>query len=388
VASADICPLKAILPSCLHIDGLLGPTLFSRIGTVVHKIFESATGRDFDYKTARVYVTKELTRLLSLNGIARNSPIGSLSETMRSVGFSPKRTHEFVSMLIRSVLSLQGARSETDASIYKDDSSSVRRNRGLRDGSEVKIIDEELDLVGRIDRLHFGGMNTCHIIDHKSFSLRGNTGIKLARIRAQQELYSLLVLRNTTTLNIVVHAVGIDGSLIEIDVTRSILNKRERWMRNLVAMFPRELSIDAARIAKSGAGCIDCDIRPRCTEYTRSAPSHWTGKNTEVNWPLDIWGVISDVGCERNGMREIYLKDASNRDCRIQGLPRDIITTVLSPGMEISFYNLRTFERSRVRASASYPQNFYVSSAQETQSQARDVSVFSGVPHEVGAGPP
>jgi hypothetical protein len=207
------------------------------------------------------------------------------------------------------------------------------------------------------------------------FPLRDDSGAVMERIRAQLELYGLLVVQEEPTAYVRLKVVGTDGqATLEFD--RKLQRERLAWLGHVLARMPEGEAVQVDTLASPGAHCATCRIRHVCNNYHEWAPRAWTQLESAVTLPLDTWGHVRRARETARERLDIELEDTAGRRVKVfrVGSAR-FDGRAPEEGSKLWFFTLQPVSLGG-RGRGRHPSNFYEYPSESSGQRAVDLTVF------------
>jgi len=229
----------------------------------------------------------------------------------------------------------------------------TRRSRAaeVRAGAEVALESQRLRLRGRADSIERVSTDELLVRDFKSGRILDAEGRIQEHIAIQLRLYGAICKEREPKLG--VRLIVDDGDEHEVSFSEAERSTTENELLKFLAELPAGESRDASSLAKVGAECARCDLRPLCGSYVAEAPRLWSEGAAAL--PMDTWGTVVGIQSQPGGC-ELTLEDAAGRGVKVTGLDAARFEfSSLERGHRIYLFNLRSDSGRR----GGHPRNFF-----------------------------
>jgi len=211
----------------------------------------------------------------------------------------------------------------------------------LEAGPEAWIVCNRFRLRGRPDDIAERDDGTIVITDYKSAASTLLDDDARGAYQRQLQLYGLMA----EEVSGKVSELYLDGAVrlpVEWnDTVRAVVSAE---VEDLMNKYPEGTEFQATELARPGAVCRGCVLRPACSGYLQTAPSWWSAtEDSPRPLPMDIWGQVLEY-TEVDGRWDIDLLDGAERNVRVSGVDlagRDI---KLDQGSTVFFFDLEPSE--------------------------------------------
>lgn len=252
----------------------------------------------------------------------------------------------------------------------------VVRRPGFR-ASEVPIKSDVWRIRGRIDLLETDINRIVQIVDYKSGHVTDENGQVRESIAIQLRMYGLAILElwpdSDIRLQIVSGNMAYPVSFGQKDRDSTI-----EWIRARTSPLPTGATIKAPPLAKLGAQCSSCRIRPVCPEYRASISLLWCQARLPFPLPLDTAGRVLEVTGSAGCPSTLKIEDLGGRIVKIHRLS---LPTGLFPGNSDGFlvwlFNLASSEASFRNSLWRHPLNFHELPTSAAERRAWTCKVFA-----------
>lgn len=372
---ADDCLLRAVVPSTDVAPASAlphGPA--AEMGTISHDVLAELALRDLSAAETSEAVGSLLDEHLTraeerLSSEPRNRRYADLRGTKTSLQWQAYKAG-----LIRSVsLSRVGAGPGAPRS---DKTARQGRQGTAIFGVERRVSSDEFDLTGRIDRIVRGRNGEIEIVDYKTKLKLDALGDVPKEVRAQLELYAILVARHEEQPTIRLRVSLIGGGEIEVPLSENWKAERLKWLEQLVERVPRDVELQAEQLAVPSANCVGCHIRHRCRSYLEAAPSVWKQRTLSMRWPCDTWGEVIKVESAQGGELNVLMRDVAGRLVRVTGLLSEFIEPPTISGDKLRFFSLHAGNPPQTSTARPHPANFFEMPPDRRGKRAYSLAIF------------
>lgn len=204
-------------------------------------------------------------------------------------------------------------------------------------GREARIVWPAGRIRGQADRLDRPAGGPVRIVEFKTGEIEGKGALESATL--QVGLYALAVQA----------VIGGDVELlIEADevvriawpATRPVV---QRALEEALRDLPAGEVLASEALARVGPHCRNCDLRPVCGSYLRTAPELWGASGTGGQMPLDVWGTVIRVG-PPGGLLRVEILDASGSLVVVDRVRLEAGSSPPTVGATVHFFDLATDE--------------------------------------------
>jgi len=253
---------------------------------------------------------------------------------------------------------------------------SAVRKSGLR-ASEVPIRSDVWRIRGRIDLLETDINRTVQIVDYKSGHVTDENGDVRESIAIQLRMYGLAVLDlwpdSDICLQIVSGNIAYPVSFDQKDRESTI-----DWFRARASLLPSGATIKALPLAKLGAQCSGCRIRPVCPEYRASIRFLWCQTQLPFPLPLDTAGKLLEVTGSAGCPSTLKVEDLGGRIVKVHRLSLATGLFERKPdGFLVWLFNLGSSEATFRNSVWRHPLNFHELPTSPAERRAWTCMVFA-----------
>ena len=242
-------------------------------------------------------------------------------------------------------------------------------------GSERALANMELRLAGRPDWFARVDDNTIEVVDFKSGRITDSDGQLLDDHVVQLQLYTLVLEASFPGVRVTPYVEHVTRKKVPWgDRERVRLIRR---LRDVASALPGGACLEAEDLARPGAHCSTCRLRPRCSAYLNAAPTWWADQPENPRpLPLDVWGYVLRVRVDEQSVT-VRLVDASGRHVHVYGIHRSQGAAGLREGDAAWFFDLEASEDLRQHGALVQPRNFHERAPGPRWRSARSMRLFS-----------
>jgi hypothetical protein len=347
------------------------------IGEAAHKVLlEAAQGLFTPDESEMMKVVKQrIGDVLSRRTCCEEDPDG---DPLTAV--TPFRRQQIISQIAQAIQNLTpdrhhcGTHSSAMPSPIGADRSPV--GHGLVEGTERRLICDEMQLRGKIDRIERISANEWRITDLKTGLVHDRNGNLLCEHQIQLELYGLLALSYDPKAIIHLCVIGRQAKYDWI-FDRNSQQDRRYWLQSIIDRTPLDEVLLAHSLSLPGPHCAKCRIRHMCDSYLESAPNAWAQDSLDECWPADVWGRIEDIDGSGQDLVDVTLRDIASRYVRIRGLTlKNERSSLLTVGAGLALFGLQAAPLPTTRSVKYQPLNYFEASTDRRLRSAYELKVF------------
>ncbi|MBK9145172.1 MAG: PD-(D/E)XK nuclease family protein [Candidatus Melainabacteria bacterium] len=224
-------------------------------------------------------------------------------------------------------------------------------------GPEALVVCNKYRIRGRADLIDKRSDGVIEITDFKTGRLTDRKGKPIAAYSTQLSLYGLAAENSFPDHQIRLFLEGYDR--IPVPWSKTHRSNCIQSIQVVEEQFPVNTEVNAEDLARPGACCVNCQLRPICPAYLKTAPDWWfNDPNQPRPIPLDTWGRVT-MTKEREDSVTLDLRDAAGRSVRIDGLAWSKFLTPPAIGETMYFFNLEPTERTMSHGARIHPRNFH-----------------------------
>jgi hypothetical protein len=244
-------------------------------------------------------------------------------------------------------------------------------------GVERTLESTSLDLKGRCDRIDRNADGTYLIWDYKTTVELDHLGDVGTEVRAQMELYGLLVSERQPDAQIALRVVEFGKQPTNLTLPTNWHTTRRMWLEQIASRAIRNIPLKARTLATPGPHCFGCRIRHRCELYREAAIAAWSRPDLDIPWPNDTWGEVLSVEPKGEGEVSVLLRDDAGRLVRVSGLSSDSLGEPIRNGVRLYLFSLNSLNLSTT-ATRHHPTNFFELPSHPRQLRAFALMAFLG----------
>lgn len=214
-----------------------------------------------------------------------------------------------------------------------DPSSDLVWRTGTGTYSELTLVDPQLRVAGRVDRVTLGPGNVV-ITDFKTGAGVGRDGRPSRAAWLQLSAYGAYVRRVRPDAQVHLNVVGTRS--VEWLCDRECAAEVEGVLRDAAVLLPADAVVPARTLAHPGEACLFCAQRPVCPAYPEASAA-WQREGADHPFPDDVSGVVVTDVPVVNGLD--LITDSGSR-IRLRNVP-DAVLEEVDVGTRIDTYGRR-----------------------------------------------